>query len=224
MDNLIIASINREQMRPWLEVLSPRYSLTFTDNVELFLSEKKQYDKDTLLVLDARLINEGNQLPLLCQHIKKVLIVGENFPPSQQIQFIYEGACGYSDKLIDKQLITRTIEGVLNNEIWLKRQLIPQMLKGIVAKQSFLEHKEQHENKTFKTISILTQREIEVVEHVYNGEENISIAEKLKISNRTVKAHLSAIFRKLNVQSRFQLVIFLKNIQISNLASADNPS
>jgi len=161
---------------------------------------------------------------LLCQHIKKVLIVGENFTPSQQIQFIYEGACGYSDNSIDKQLITRTIEGVLNNEIWLKRQLIPQMLKGIVAKQSFLEHKEQLENKTFKTISILTQREIEVAEHVYNGEENISIAEKLKISNRTVKAHLSAIFRKLNVQSRFQLVIFLKNIQIGNLARADNQS
>ena len=224
MNNLIIASINRKQVRPWLEVLSPQYSLTFIDKIELIFSIDKQYDKDTLLILDAQLINEENQIPLICQHIKKVIIVGEELSPSQQIQFIYEGACGYSDTLIDKQLIARTIESVLKNEIWLKRELIPLMLKGIMAKQSFLEHEKPLENKSFQSISILTQREIEVAEHVYNGEENVSISEKLNISNRTVKAHLSAIFRKLNVQGRFQLVIFLKNLQIGNLANADNQS
>ena len=224
MNNLIIASINREQVRPWLEVLSPQYSLTFIDKIELLFSIDKQYDKDTLLVLDAQLINEENQIPLICQHIKKVIIVGDKLPPSQQIQFIYEGACGYSDTLIDKQLIARTIESVLKNEIWLKRELIPLMLKGIVAKQHFIEHEKLLENKSFQSISILTQREIEVAEHVYNGEENISIAEKLNISNRTVKAHLSAIFRKLNVQGRFQLVILLKDLQIGNLANANNQS
>ena len=222
MDNLIIASTNKSQMRPWLEVLAPQYPLTFSNNIDkIFLEEEKQRDNDILLILDANLINEAYQLPLLCKYINKIIIVGENFTPSQQIQFICEGACGYSDKLIDKRLISRTIEGVLNNEIWLKRQYIPQMLKEIVAKQSFSEEEVQSENKIYKTISILTEREREVVGHVYNGEENIFIAEQLNISSRTVKAHLSAIFRKLNVSSRVQLVVFLKDLQVSHMINRE---
>ena len=209
-------------MRPWLEVLSPQYRVDFTDNIEMIFSGEKQYDDSGLLVLDASLINEMYQLPLLCKYINKVIIVGENITPSQQIQFIYEGASGYSDKSIDKQLITRTIEAVLKNEIWLKRQYIPQMLKGVVAKQSFTEKKEQLDNNIFTKISILTQREIEVVEHVYNGKDNTTIAEQLHISTRTVKAHLSAIFRKLNVSDRFKLVVFLKDLQVGHLAGVDN--
>jgi DNA-binding NarL/FixJ family response regulator len=50
----------------------------------------------------------------------------------------------------------------------------------------------------------------------------MTIAEQLHISNRTVKAHLSAVFRKLNVPDRFKLVVFLKDLQVGHLASADN--
>jgi len=226
VDNLIIASTNKGQMRPWLEVLSPQYPLTFSNNLEKIFSEGEEslHDENILLIVDAKLFNEAYQLPLLCKYFNKVIIVGEKFTPSQQIEFIYEGASGYSDKLIDKQLILRTIESVLNNEIWLKRQYIPQMLKEIVAKQSFAEKEEQSDNEINKTISILTQREREVVGHVYNGEENIVIAEQLNISDRTVKAHLSAIFRKLNVSGRFQLVVFLKDLQVSHRVNVENPS
>ncbi|MCF6249803.1 MAG: response regulator transcription factor [Methylococcaceae bacterium] len=226
MDNLIIASTSKGQMRPWLEVLSPQYPLIFSNNLEKIFSEGEEslHDENILLIVDAKLLNETYQLPLLCKYFNKVIIVGEKFTSSQQIEFIYEGASGYSDKLIDKQLILRTVESVLNNEIWLKRQYIPQMLKEIVAKQSFAKKEEQSDNEINKTISILTQREREVVGHVYNGEENIVIAEQLNISDRTVKAHLSAIFRKLNVSGRFQLVVFLKDLQVSHRVSVENPS
>ncbi|MFW5443735.1 MAG: response regulator transcription factor [Methylococcaceae bacterium] len=222
MRKLIIASKNREQVRPWLEVLSPLYSVSFTDTIETIFIEENEFEKDSLLVLDARLIHDKSQLLLICQHIEKVIILGENYTSGQQIQFVYGGACGYSDRLIDQKLITRTIEGVLRDEIWLKREFIPQMLKGMVAKQSFSDNQHRQNNKVYQTISILTEREIEVAEHVYSGQDNVSIAEQLNISNRTVKAHLSAIFRKLNVTDRFKLVVFLKDLQVGHLASAEH--
>ena len=222
MANLIIASTHKDHMCLWMEVLAPHYPLVFSDNIEMIFSASERPDNYGLLVLDANLINESYQLSLLCQYINKVIIVGENFTPKQQIQFIYEGASGYSDKLIDKYMILRTIESVLNNEIWIRRQLMPQMLKGIVAKQSFSANTEQSEKAVFKSISVLTEREIEVAEHVYNGKDNLSIAEQLNISNRTVKAHMSAIFRKLNVQDRFQLVVFLKDLQVANMVNQEN--
>jgi len=222
VNKLIIASTKMDSMRPWLEVLSSQYTVTSIDNIEMIFSEEKFAHDKYLLVLDAGLIDKIYQLPLLCKLIDKVIIIGENFTPSQQIQFIYEGACGYSDSLIEKSLIKRTIEGVLNDEIWLKRQYIPQMLKGAVARQSFSENQQALDNKIFAKISILTQREIEIVEHVYKGEDNVSIAEQLNISCSTVKAHVSAIFRKLNVPDRFKLVVFLKDLQVGQLASYNN--
>jgi len=206
----------------WMDVLAPHYPLVFSDNIEMIFSAGKRSDNCGLLVLDANLISESYQLSLLCQYVNKVIIVGENFTPRQQIQFIYEGASGYSDKLIDKHMILRTIESVLKNEIWIRRQFMPQMLKGIVAKQSFSANTEQSDKEVFKSISVLTEREIEVAEHVYNGKDNLSIAEQLNISNRTVKAHMSAIFRKLNVQDRFQLVVFLKDLQVANMVNQEN--
>lgn len=220
MNNLIIASTHKEHICLWLEALSSHYPVIFMDNIEKILAQEKQDDNRILLVLDVTLISRSNQLPLLCQHFNKVIVVGENFTPSQQIRFIYDGACGYSEKLIDKQLILHTIESVLNDEIWLTRQFVFQMLKKMVNKPNL---QGNIENEIYKSISILTKREIEVVEHVFNGEDNAMIAEKLNISVRMVKGHLSATFKKLNVHDKFHLVVFLKNLIIGKTMKVDKP-
>lgn len=222
MTYVIIASTKMDQIRPWLEVLSSQYMVTQIDNIEIILSKENNFYNDNLLVLDASLINKINQLPQLCKHINKVIIIGDKFTPSQQIQFIYEGACGYSEKIIDKQLISRTIEGVLNDEIWLKRQHIPQMLKGVVSLNRFSGNQDSEDSTILAKFSTLTQREIEIIQHVYKGEDNVLIAEKLNISCSTVKAHVSAIFRKLNVSDRFKLVVFLKDLEFGHFAGANN--
>lgn len=58
----------------------------------------------------------------------------------------------------------------------------------------------------------LTPRELEVLAHVARGDNNKEIAEKLYISERTVKNHLTCIFRKLNVKDRTRAALYaLKN-------------
>ncbi len=52
----------------------------------------------------------------------------------------------------------------------------------------------------------LTMREIEVVQLVYDGWSNPDIAEKLVISENTVKHHLNSIYKKTHTKSRFQLI------------------
>ena len=60
------------------------------------------------------------------------------------------------------------------------------------------------ENNQFNS---LTRREKDVLLLVAKGENNKSIADKLVLSEVTVKSHLSSIFRKLNVSNRTQLVL-----------------
>ena len=54
----------------------------------------------------------------------------------------------------------------------------------------------------------LTHREKEILEHVSRGESNKQIAEKLFISEKTVKNHLTNIFRKLEVEDRLQAMLY----------------
>ena len=218
MGKLLIVSENKESIHRWLHVLEPLYAMTWFEQIDLLFSDLSQYDDETVLVVDIALINKPYSLPDLCDQINKVIVIGDEVTADQQVQLIFDGASGYSDKFIDRPLIKRAIESVLNNEIWLERQLIPQVLKGIVAKQYTSISTDKLDRESYKTLSNLTRREIEVVEHIYNGEDNLTISNTLHISIRTVKAHLTAIFRKLNVQDRFQLVVYLKNLHIGHIS------
>jgi len=58
------------------------------------------------------------------------------------------------------------------------------------------------------SMNLLSPREEEVVRHVGKGMRNAEVAKKLSISEQTVKLHLNAIFRKLGVLDRVQLVLY----------------
>ncbi|MAT90962.1 MAG: helix-turn-helix transcriptional regulator [Halioglobus sp.] len=61
-------------------------------------------------------------------------------------------------------------------------------------------------------LDALTSRELMVAEQVARGASNREIAQTLSISERTVKAHLTAIFDKLGVRDRVQLALAMNNI------------
>lgn len=216
MTSLLLASENIDSTNHWIQVLDSIYLLDVSENLDAISSSGLKDKVFSLLILDVSLINEVHSLVYLNEFFKKILVVGENLTHREQIQLIFDGACGYSDKAIDQQMIKRAIDGVLNGELWLERQLIPQVLKGIVAKQYSSKAIDRFDDETFETLSILTRREIEVIEHIYNGENNSVIADSLFISVRTVKAHLTAIYKKLDVIDRFELVVYLKNLHVSH--------
>ena len=65
-------------------------------------------------------------------------------------------------------------------------------------------------------INSLTNRELEVLIQVANGMFNKEIAKSLHISERTVKNHMSSIFKKLEVSDRTQAAVFaIKNNIVS---------
>ena len=60
-------------------------------------------------------------------------------------------------------------------------------------------------NKELKEFE-LSKREIEVLKHISNGLSNAQIAEKMFVSNNTIKTHISHIYTKLDVKNRVQAV------------------
>lgn len=71
-------------------------------------------------------------------------------------------------------------------------------------------------NEKYK-INSLTKRELEILVHVANGMFNKEIATSLNISERTVKNHLSNIFKKIEVSDRTQAAVFAIKNSIVNI-------
>ncbi len=101
------------------------------------------------------------------------------------------GARGYLLKDTDRQTLINTIQAAARGETLLQ----PEILQRALSFQEEPEEKNAIE-------SPLSEREFEVLEMVADGARNKEIAYKLGITERTVKAHLSHIFQKLNVDSR----------------------
>ena len=101
------------------------------------------------------------------------------------------GAKGYLLKDTDRETLFNTIRAASHGETLLR----PDIMKRVLAKAS-------------ETVSIpsekvdLTERELEVLRGVAQGERSKEIAVRLGITERTVKAHLASIYNRLGVDSR----------------------
>ena len=102
------------------------------------------------------------------------------------------GARGYLLKDTDRQTLINTVHAAARGETLLKPELLQQVLS----------HQDKPPAPKKESVNPLSARELEVLTMVADGARNKEIAHKLNITERTVKAHLSHIFNKLDVDSR----------------------
>lgn len=125
------------------------------------------------------------------------------------IEGIRLGAKGYLLKDTNREDLFRTIEAALRGDTLFKPAIISKILNIKEKKENMYV-----ENKTKQ--SILTEKEVFIIRAVSKGYRNKEIAFDMGISERTVKAHLTNIYTKLNVESRSEAVsIAVKNGIIS---------
>lgn len=111
------------------------------------------------------------------------------------------GVEGYILKDSSSAELVRAIKHIYQGETYIQPDLIP-------ALNSRLIHRDEDKEK----IEALTRRELEVLKLVAKGHFNKEIAIQLDISERTVKNHISSIFRKIDVSDRTQAAVFaIKN-------------
>jgi len=109
------------------------------------------------------------------------------------------GAKGYLLKDTNRDDLFRTIEAALRGDTLIKPEVMIKILS--LKERSELEDIENKQEK-----SILTEKELFIIRAVSKGYRNKEIAFDMGLSERTVKAHLTNIYNKLNVESRSEAV------------------
>jgi DNA-binding NarL/FixJ family response regulator len=112
------------------------------------------------------------------------------------------GAAGYCHSYAPPTALAQVLNVVDSGGIWMGRSLVSRLLKLVDARTpESIWHSER-----------LTERENAVTARAVRGQTNAEIADALGITERTVKAHLSAVFDKLGVSDRLQLALLVHGI------------
>ena len=115
------------------------------------------------------------------------------------------GVDGYILKEAGYRELKEAIENIYRGENYIQTDLIPLLNNYLINKDTDLDK-----------IESLTKRELEVLKEIARGGFNKDIAAKLNISERTIKNHISNIFKKIGVNDRTQAAVFaIKNNLIS---------
>ncbi|ATJ83866.1 LuxR C-terminal-related transcriptional regulator [Halomonas beimenensis] len=122
---------------------------------------------------------------------------------AQGLEALEAGARGYVHALANPEVLHRVATVVTHEGLWVGPELVSRVVgAGFSALGGAPRGSQQG-------LERLTERERAVALAVAEGQSNKEVARHLAISDRTVKCHLSAIFRKLEVRDRMQLVLHL---------------
>lgn len=113
------------------------------------------------------------------------------------------GARGYAHALSPPELLRQVALVTRHQGIWVPPELLAQVMGGAYRALGGVSRQQDEQ------LSVLTERERDVALAVAQGQSNKEVARRLEITERTVKAHLAATFRKLGVRDRLQLTLRL---------------
>jgi two-component system nitrate/nitrite response regulator NarL len=129
----------------------------------------------------------------------RVLVLTAVDDPEMHRRALLLGSAGVVLKTQDGETLLKAIERVGQGEVWFDQS----MIAGLLSAASSIAG-----GQDVVRMAMLTKREREVILLVSEGLRNRQVADRLFISETTVRHHLTSIFSKLGVSNRLDLVVY----------------
>lgn len=201
----------REAITNVIEKSFPGCETLETEDLDSALSITQEHDELDLILLDLNMpgMNGLNGLITLRNEAPTIPVVIVSAEEDKQIvlQAITYGAVGFITKSSPRAKMTEALTQILAGNVYLPSDIIRSS-----QPESRRTSRRDDSQIPPELLSSLTRRQLLVLERMSKGESNKQIAYNLNIAETTVKAHVSAILRKLNVHNRIQAVLSAGNI------------
>lgn len=139
--------------------------------------------------------------------INTPIVVLSNVPEDEQgAAALAAGASGYCSALTLPEVLHQVANVVAHGGLWVGPQLMRRLMQGLATLDN---------GSAVPRLAQLSMRERQVAEAVARGSTNKEIARVMGITERTVKAHLTASFEKLGVRDRMQLALLVNGVEDS---------
>jgi DNA-binding NarL/FixJ family response regulator len=158
-----------------------------------------------LLLLDLRLQRAG-MLRDIVQVLKvspgtRIIAFATECDEEREVALFRAGVRGFCALDVSRETLVKAVSAVLDEELWIRRTLVPKLLDSVTSVPGNVA------TGSTGRFAILTPREVEITRLIAQGQRNKHIARYLAITERTVKNHLTAIFRKIGVVDRVKLAV-----------------
>jgi len=151
-----------------------------------------------ILIIDLEFCEEKDLPEVVCPTLILVTV-----PLIEQaMRLLRRGVRAYGNRHMHEKNLQQAVSALKAGQIWLPPAIVNRMITALPANKS-----EKEEEALLKALS---SREAEVAKWLVNGLSNSEIGEKMFISIRTVKAHLTSIFKKTGCRDRLELATRMK--------------
>jgi len=190
---LYLISQDASMLAHWQEAFVAHQPCITEAIPSLFESESLYFIHDVLL----EAMNESDLNVLLTSQVM-VLSMTPSFERSGY--FLKRGARGYGNAMMHATHLLWAHQSILEGNVWLIPEYISRLIWGLPVSVS----------SKVDTLSQLSEREKEVALLLSAGDSHKDIADKLDITVRTVKAHATSIYHKLEIKDRLCLALLLR--------------
>ncbi|RUO47598.1 DNA-binding response regulator [Pseudidiomarina aquimaris] len=164
-------------------------------------------DDVDLLLLDLHMPGSGDLYGLIRIRedfpLLPVAVISGSEEASVVAKCIGFGALGFIPKSLSSAKIAEAIDAIMQGDTW-----VPEEVRGRLDRVS------DEDQELARKVADLTPQQYRVLYLLHEGLLNKQIAYQLNITEATVKAHITAIFRKLGVYSRTQAVLLAERLQL----------
>lgn len=201
--NIIFFSSNINIIKEWKERHNIELNLSCYD-LDSLKDETNKLENDYILICDYDTVAHDINTLISLDSLPECCVVLEKSPAiTTGRMLISKGVKAYGNSRMLNVHFLQLINTVNNGDVWTYPELTSALIKN--AKKLIIS-----DDAAELINSRLTDKEHEVVLLILEGLTNNAISNKLNISTRTVKAHVSSIFTKLHVNDRISLVLLLK--------------
>jgi len=206
---ILVACSSPDRRKRWEQRLQEAFAICEVGEQKA-LKQVMGYLRPDVLVLDLSLSGLGGirGLPDI-QRLSpstKIIALAARLDEKEGVKALEAGARGYDTRDVEPAQLRKAAETVEKGEVWVQRRLVGALLAAFIPAQR---RHNDHGIPPDARLLALTPRERQVAEQITRGASNKEIARELNISERTVKGHLTEMFRDLNVSDRLQLGLLL---------------
>lgn len=189
----------RDGLKPFLEKLAAEVKVIEAGDFTA-VRDTVSRQKPDLAIVDLKMpglgsIDDIGGLKRLAPNMKLVVLSG-SVERGDVVRAYELGLSGYLPKSLTGAAITSALQLVLSGEVHFPSSILMQAAEtpssGLASDNPF---------------RVLSPRELDIVMHLVGGAPNKEIANRLNLTEITVKAHLRSVFRKMGVTNRTQLVV-----------------
>ena len=210
---ILIASNNQTLIKRWSRALGGKYASCVVSH-KAALTQTLSSLKTPVLLLDVGLprLRVTRDLPSIQQLSPgtRIIVLSDTLRTYEAIAVLKAGAKGYCDHRISGALLQKATGAVIRGELWAGRKIVSELVEEMIS----TDNRRRFVPTGNISFDGLSPRKRQIAALVVEGTINKEIANRLNISEATVKSHVTGIFRRFKVSRRLDLERLFAAVQL----------